>query len=131
MNFPLTIFSNFASAVALISLFIWSTKYIFQEGEGGNRWRDADEESTVTKIMVDLGFLLITNLLVAVKTCKVFNRHYDRMDVGGLAGCTGMFSQMLFVSFWYMLNIGVRYLMCSFSSSREVVHFIFAFVSFL
>lgn len=89
------------------------------------------EESTVTKIMVDLGFLLITNLLVAVKTCKVFNRHYDRMDVGGLAGCTGMFSQMLFVSFWYMLNIGVRYLMCSFSSSREVVHFIFAFVSFL
>ena len=66
------------------------------------------EESNVEKILVDLGFLLFTNLMVFVKTCKVFNRHYDRMDVGGLAGCTFMFSQMLFVSFWYMLNIEVR-----------------------
>ena len=65
------------------------------------------EESNVEKILVDLGFLLFTNLMVFVKTCKVFNRHYDRMDVGGLAGCTFMFSQMLFVSFWYMLNIEV------------------------
>ncbi len=66
-----------------------------------------EEERCVEKILVDLGFLLFTNLLVFVKTCKVFNRHYDRLDVGGLAGCVFMFAQMLFVSFWYMLNIEV------------------------
>lgn len=85
------------------------------------------EESNVEKILVDLGFLLFTNLLVFVKTCKVFNRHYDRMDVGGLAGCTFMFSQMLFVSFLYMLNIEVRCLLtigafhCSFQFKPDPI----------
>eukprot|EP00804_Cyclotella_cryptica_P014183 CCRYP_005602-RA/>CCRYP_005602-RA protein AED:0.09 eAED:0.09 QI:1713/1/1/1/0.5/0.33/3/394/396 len=113
MNFPLTILINFSSTVALIVLFVWSTKYIFAEDGEGGRWKDADgnwqfEVKGEEEVLLDLGFLLFTNLLVFVKTCKVFNRHYDRMDVGGLAGCTFMFAQMLFVSFWYMLNIEAR-----------------------
>jgi hypothetical protein len=109
--------SSDLSTVTLIVLFVWSTKNIFAEDGDGGRWKDADgnwqfelkgeEERAVVKILVDLGFLLFTNLLVFVKTCKVFNRHYDRVDVGGLAGCTFMFAQMLFVSFWFMLNIEV------------------------
>ena len=119
MNFPLTILINLASTLTLIVLFCLSIKYIFQDGENGSRWVDSDgnwtfemsgvEESIVEKILVDLGFLLFTNLLVFVKTCKVFNRYYDQVDLGGLAGCTFMFGQMLFVSFLYMLNIEVSF----------------------
>ena len=61
------------------------------------------------KIIVNLSILIIACGTLFVPINKVASGVYERFNVGVLAASLFMFGNMLFVSFLYLMNIGVSY----------------------
>ena len=103
----------------LARFFATATSGIFEleeaKDDGDNRWYDLDlnrEEREALKYIFNTLFLAIACGTMFVPMMKVWHPTkgmYDRFNMGVLTASTFLMGSMLFVTFWYSLNLGVSY----------------------